>query len=63
MEVDSAAHMVELKAMVQGGLAKQLSECFEDRAVRTIRLRLGSQRPLGTTDRARAHQKERNRFC
>ena len=63
VEVDSAAHMVELKGMVQGGLTKQLSECFEDRAIRTIRLRLGSQRALGATGRAKAHQKERKRCC
>ncbi len=47
VEVDSAAHMVELKGLVQGGLAKQLSECCEDKVIRTIRLKLGSQRPIG----------------
>ena len=53
VEVDSAAHMVELKGLVQAGLAKQLSECFEDRVVKTIRLRLGSQRPIGGPDKRR----------
>ena len=53
VEVDSAAHMVELKGLVQAGLAKQLSEGFEDSVVKTIRLRLGSQRPIGGSDKRR----------
>ena len=61
--VDSAAHMVELKGLVQGGLDKQLNERFEDGAVRIIRLRLGSQRPLGAPDRARPSRKERRISC
>ncbi len=53
VEVDSAAHMAELKGLVQAGLAKQLSERSEDRTVRAIGLRLGSQGTLGVRDRRR----------
>ena len=42
VEVDSAAHMAELSALVQVGLAQQLTELSEDWTVKTIRLRLGS---------------------
>ena len=63
VEVDSAAHMAELKGLVQGGLAKQLSERFEDGALRAIRLRLGSQSTLGAAGRARPGRKERRRSC
>ncbi len=59
VEVDSAAHMVELKGLVQAGLAKQLSDCFEDRAIRTIRLKLGSQGPI----RRPARPNKRRRYC
>ena len=59
VEVDSAAHMAELKGLVQGGLAKQLSERFEDGALRAIRLRLGSQSTLRAAGRARPGRKER----
>ena len=63
VEVDSAAHMAELKGLVQGGLAKRLSERFEDGSLRAIRLRLGSQSALGAADRARPGRKERRRLC
>ena len=63
VEVDSAAHMAELKGLVQGGLAKQLSERFEDGALRAIRLRLGGQSTLGAGSRARPGRKKRRTSC
>ncbi len=51
VEVDSAAHMAELRGLVQAGLAEQLSERCEDRAVRAIRLKLGRQNALGAGKR------------
>ena len=47
VEVDSAAHMVELKGLVQAGLAQQLNERSEDRAVKVVRLRLASRNIVG----------------
>lgn len=63
IQVDSAAHMAELKGLVQGGLAKQLSERFEDGALRTIRLRLGSRSASEAAGRARPARKDRRRSC
>ena len=61
LEVDSAAHMAALKGLLQAGLAEQLSERSEDRTVKAIRLRLGSQRTLG--GRRQRSRKERRRSC
>ena len=63
VEVDSAAHMAELKELVQGVLAEQLSERSEDWTVRAIRLRLGSQSTLGVGGRRRRDRKEGRRSC
>lgn len=39
--VDSAAHMAELQCLVRAGLAGKIEEKFDERPVKTIRLRLG----------------------
>ena len=57
VEVDSAAHMAELKILVQGGLAGRLGARAEAQAVRSIRLRLGSEgRSAGRSRRARKNR-------
>jgi len=53
VEVDSAAHMAELRGLIQAGLAEQLSERCEDMGVRSIRLKLGSQNIFGVGRRQR----------
>jgi len=39
--VDSAVHLAELQALVLAGLSERIAEKFEQRPVKTIRLRLG----------------------
>ena len=39
--VDSAAHLAELQLLVRAGLAKRIGAEFDQRPIRTIRLRLG----------------------
>ena len=63
VEVDSAAHMAELNALVQVGLAEQLSERFEDWTVKAIRLRLGSQSTSPRRGRPRPSPAERRKTC
>ena len=59
VEVDSAAHMAELRGLIQAGLAEQLSERCEDMGVRSIRLKLGSQNVFGAGRRQRPGRGER----
>ena len=47
VEVDSAVHMAELKGLAQAGLAERMRARFDQRAIKSIRLRLGSERSRG----------------
>ena len=60
VEVDSAAHMAELKGLVQDGLTDRLNEWSQERAIKSIHLRLGSQGPGPT--QARRSRKERSSY-
>lgn len=60
VKVDSAPHMAELKILVQGGLAGRLAQQPQAHAVRTIRLRLGSQGKPATG--SRRTQKKPNKW-
>ena len=51
VEVDSAAHMAELRGLIQAGLAEQISERCAEMGVRSIRLKLGSQDIFGPGSR------------
>lgn len=41
VQVDSAVHLAELQSLVQAGLAKRVAAAFDQRPIKTIRLRLG----------------------
>ena len=50
VQVDSAVHLAELQSLVRAGLAKQVATAFDQRPIKTIRLRLGC--PNGTNRQA-----------
>ena len=41
VRVDSAVHLAELESLVRAGLAKRIAAAFDQRPIKTIRLRLG----------------------
>ncbi len=51
VEVDSAAHLAELKVLQQGGLLESLRAQFDARPVRSIRLKLGNHGFVGGNKR------------
>ena len=59
VEVDSAAHMAELRGLIQMGLPEQLNERCENIGVRSIRLKLGSQNIFAPGKRQRPGRGER----
>ena len=47
VEVDSAAHLAELKVLQQSGFIESLRRQFDARPIRSIRLKLGNQGFIG----------------